>query len=186
MRRAARPYAPAGFHYCVLIVMVIFFVICRDYYNCVEILYLLCAYLSFDDLCIVLATSLITSAWFFSKSFKAALINWIWNREHLGCLVQTLGFNLNCALRNERQFPPKFLNYTWDALKLNFYLDLKKRNIFFFLLPMYSALRHLQFTPVRKGRISSLSKDTEGVSSSRLGAINKAEARWKGACFVSP
>lgn len=41
----------------------LFFLICRDYYNCIEILYLLCAYLSFDDLCIVLATSpLITSA----------------------------------------------------------------------------------------------------------------------------
>lgn len=55
-----------------------FFSICRDYCNCIENLYLRCAYLSFDDLCIGWAASpLITSARFFSKSFKATLIKCI-------------------------------------------------------------------------------------------------------------
>lgn len=110
-----------------------FFVICRDYYNCMEILYLLCAYLSFDDLCIVLATSpLITSAWFFSKSFKATLINWIWNREHLRCLVETFRLNLNCTLRNERQCPKDFFKFNFKASQVYFILiDLKKWSIFY-------------------------------------------------------
>lgn len=128
-------YTHASFHYFLLIVIVIFFffLICRDYYNCTEILYLLCAYLYFDDLCIVLATSpLITSAWFFSKSFQATLINWIWNREHLRCVMQTLRLNLNCALRNERQFPKDFLKFNFKASQVYFILmDLKKKNLFY-------------------------------------------------------
>jgi len=127
-------YARAGFHYFLLIIIV-FFLICRDYYNCIEILCLLCAYLCFDDQCIVSATSSNYIAWCFSKSFKATLINWIGNREHLRCLMQTLRMNLNCALWNERQFPKDFLKFNFKASQVYFILiDLKKGEPF--LLPI--------------------------------------------------